>query len=98
MPSPLPIRVPAAWKIEHHVLLDEDPEFSAGVCANLSEDLLQIRCRSYVIDAGFYHDRYRIMLIQNEDWEHPLRQHDCQHRREVISTVEKWLRDIALWE
>jgi hypothetical protein len=93
MPPLLTIRVPEAWKIEHHTLFDEDPEFSDGVCTNLTEDLLQIRRGSHIVDAGFYRDRYRVLLVRSADWEHPLRQRDCQHRRDVVSTVEQWLRD-----
>ena len=93
MPPPLHIRVPEEWKIEHHQLLDEVPEFRDGVCTNLSEDLLQIRRGSHIVDAGFYCDQYRVMLIRGGDWEHPLRQRDCQHRRDVVSTVEDWMRD-----
>ena len=74
-------------------MLDEDPTFSGGVCTNLSEDLLQIRRGSHILDAGFYRDQYRVMLIRGGDWEHPLRQRDCQHRRDVVSTVEDWMRD-----
>ena len=93
MPALLNIRVPEAWSIEHHTLFDEDPEFSDSVCANLSEDLLQIRRGPHIVDAGFYRDRYRVILVRDGDWEHPLRQRECQHRRDVVSTVEEWLRD-----
>jgi hypothetical protein len=93
MPPLLPIRVPEAWKIEHHTLFDEEPEFHNGVCINLTEDLLQIRRGSHIVDAGFYRDGYRVMLVRDGDWEHPLRQRDCQHRSDVVSIVEEWLRD-----
>jgi hypothetical protein len=93
MPPLLHIRVPEAWKIEHHSLFDEDPEFSDGVCTNLTEDLLQIRRGSHILDAGFYRDRYRVMLIRSGDWEHPLRQRECQHRRDVVSTIEDWSKE-----
>jgi hypothetical protein len=93
MPPLLHIRVPETWKIEHHTLLDEDPEFRDGVCINLTEDLLQIRRGTYIVDAGFYRDQYRVMLVRNGDWEHPLRQRHCPHRKDVVSTVEEWLKD-----
>lgn len=79
--TPLQIRIPEKWRIEQHALLDEEPEFSEGVCTNLSEDLLQISLGAYVIDAGFYCDRYRVVLVRDGDWENPLRQRDCRHRR-----------------
>lgn len=93
MPPLLHIRVPESWKIENHTLFDEEPEFSEGICTNLTEDLLQVSRGTHMIDAGFYQDRYRVMLILNRDWEHPLRQRDCQHRRDVVSIVEEWSRD-----
>jgi hypothetical protein len=74
-------------------LFDEDPEFSEGVCTNLTEDLLQPTRGSQTIDAGFYRDRYRVVLIQDGNWEHPLQQRDCQDRREVVAVVEKWLSE-----
>jgi hypothetical protein len=89
----LQIRVPEAWTIEHHTLLDEAPEFSDGVCTNLTEDLLQVTRGSHIIDVGFHRGRYRVMLIRDRDWEHPLRQRDCQHRRDAVSIVEEWSRD-----
>ena len=85
-----------AWKIEHHTLLDEEPEISGGVCTNLSEDLLQITKGAYVIDVGFYGDRYRVMLIRDGNWDQPLRQRDCKHRQDAVRIVEEWLRDEML--
>jgi hypothetical protein len=77
----------------HHGLLDEDPKFDGGVCTNLSEDLLQIQRGADIVDAGFYRDRFGVVFVKHGDWEHPLRQRDCQHRREVVSIVEDWLKD-----
>jgi hypothetical protein len=92
----LNIRVPDGWHIEHHALFDEDPEFDGGICTNLTEDLLQIRRGEFVVDAGFYGDRYLVVLVRGGDWEHPLRQCVCHHRRDVVSTVEEWLRAIEI--
>ena len=89
----LPIRVPDAWRIEQHTLFDEEPEFSDGVCTNLSEDLVQLSRGRDITDAGFYRDQYRVVLVRDRDWEHPLRQRECRHRREVVATIEDWLRD-----
>jgi hypothetical protein len=89
----LHISVPASWRVELHELLDEDPELDNGVCVNLSEDLLQLRRGAIVVDAGFYGDKYRVVMVEHNDWEHPLRQQDCQHRSEVVSIVENWIRD-----
>ena len=91
----LVIQVPDTWRVEQHTLFDEDPEFSDGCCTNLSEDLVQLSCGAYIIDAGFYRDRYQVVLVRGGDWEHPVRQCDCQHRREVVSIIEEWLRDEA---
>jgi hypothetical protein len=93
MDALLSIRVPETWRIEQHTLLDEDPKFSGGVCTNLSEDLVQLSRGAEIIDAGYYRDRYRVVLIRGGDWEHPVRERDCQHRREVVSIIEEWLRD-----
>lgn len=89
----LPIRVPDAWRVRHHTLFDEAPEFSDGVCTNLTEDLVQLSRGADIIDAGFYRDRYRVVLVRGGDWEHPVRQRDCQHRREVVAIIEEWSRD-----
>jgi hypothetical protein len=89
----LPIQIPDTWRIAQHKLFDEDPEFSGGVCTNVSEDLVQLSRGADIIDAGFYRDQYRVVLVRGGDWEHPIRQCDCQHRRDVITIVEEWLRD-----
>lgn len=91
MPSLLHIRIPEGWSIDHHALFDEDPQFSDGVCTNVSEDLMQITRGEEIIDAGFYRDHYRVMLVRSGDWEHPLGQRDCKHRSDVVSTIEEWL-------
>lgn len=93
MSSLLHIRVPAPWKIEYHTLFDEAPEFSDGICTNLTEDLLQITRGAYIIDVGFYRDHYRILLIRDHDWERPLLQRECPHRQDAVHTVEEWARN-----
>lgn len=93
MPPLLSIQVPEGWRLDYHTLFDEDPEFIEGVCTNLTEDLLQLTRGPLIIDAGFYRDRYRVVLVREGDWDHPIRQRDCQDRWEVVALVEDWSRD-----
>lgn len=93
MPPRLKIRVPETWTVEHHTFFDENPRFEDGICTNLTEDLLQIRCGTSIIDVGFHSGRYLVMWVRGGDWEHPFRRHFCRHRLEVVGIIEEWMKE-----
>jgi hypothetical protein len=96
MAAHMRIRVPASWRVDHHELLEEDPLISDGVCTNLSEDLFQMHRGSETIGAGYYRDKYRVVLVCSGNWEQPLRSIECSHRADVAAVIEKWANEDAL--
>ena len=79
------------WLLEH---ADKNP---ADLL--LSEDLLQISFGGgqYLLDAGWYgtgpRGRFSVMLVENQDWEHPLRK---EYTRE-ISRLPALLQECIDW-
>ncbi|MCP3142277.1 protein kinase family protein [Pyxidicoccus xibeiensis] len=97
-----PLRIPGGWMVEHHELMQLDP---VGLAENapawgyyLIEDLLQLRevRRDFLLDAGWYPDgdpagRFRAVLLQGQDWAHPLRTHETRNLADLVARVEEWL-------
>ena len=61
------------------------------------EDMLQVEYpNGFLLDMGWYQDRYIISIIQNFDWTHPVQQYETAERNqlpklltEAVGSVEK---------
>lgn len=60
------------------------------------EDMLWITIADVGFDIGWYRDRFRCVIVKNEDWEHPLKlyeTHDIEAARDWLHTEMKLLYD-----
>ena len=65
--------------------------------ATRKEDMLQVEYPNcFLLDMGWYQDRYIISIIQKFDWTHPVKQYETAERNklpklvtEAVSLVEK---------
>ena len=54
------------------------------------EDMLQVEYpNSFLLDMGWYQDRYIISIIQNFDWVHPVQQYETADRGSAPCTVDR---------
>jgi len=76
-----------AWRLEFDPYgISRDPEWLAH--ADLTEDILQLRNANHldlVLDVGYYHDRYRVFVVENSDWDHPV---DAFESTSASATIE----------
>ena len=49
------------------------------------EDMLQVEYpNGFLLDMGWYQDRYIISIIQNFDWTHPVQQYETAERTQAV--------------
>lgn len=52
--------------------------------ATRKEDMLQVEYPNcFLLDMGWYQDRYIISIIQNFDWTHPVQQYETAERNQL---------------
>ena len=52
------------------------------------EDILQVEYpNGFLLDMGWYQDRYIISIIQNFDWTHPVQQYETAERNQLIKAL-----------
>ena len=69
-------------------------DFGAGEIIFLDitqkEDMLQVEYPNYfLLDMGWYQDRYIISIIQNFDWTHPVRQYETAERSQLPTLLSE---------
>ena len=53
------------------------------------EDMLQVEYpNSFLLDMGWYQDRYIISIIQNFDWTHPAQQYETAEKESASQAVD----------
>jgi hypothetical protein len=67
-----------SWTITYDPLslLDEKntSEQLEDAARDQGEDIIQCTSGSTIIDLGWYYDRYRMFVVENENWTTPIRQ------------------------
>ena len=71
--------------------------------ATQKEDMLQVEYpNGFLLDMGWYQDRYIIFIIQNFDWSHPVRQYETTETNQLpalltvaVGFVEKKSQSVA---
>ena len=60
------------------------------------EDMLQVEYPNYpngfLLDMGWYQDRYIISIIQNFDWTHPVQQYETAERNQLPKLLTEAVR------
>ena len=84
-----------------------DVDFGTGKVIFLDvtqkEDMLQVEYpNGFLLDMGWYQDRYIILVIHNFDWTHPVQQYETAEKNqlstllmEAIRLVEKESRSVV---
>ncbi len=100
-----PLRIPSEWLVSFNEFMEynikTDDQSDALYC--LTEDLLQLHSEiiddktSVIIDLGWYPDGdkngcYKLLFIENENWEKPLHKFNSTSNVEIVETLEHWLR------
>ena len=58
--------------------------------ATRKEDMLQVEYPNcFLLDMGWYQDRYIISIIQNFDWTHPVRQYETAERSQLPTLLSE---------
>ena len=54
------------------------------------EDMLQVEYpNQFLLDMGWYQNKYIIQVIQNDDWEHPIKQYRTKEKQQLQVLLEK---------
>ncbi len=57
------------------------------------EDMLQVEYpNGFLLDMGWYQDRYIISIIQNFDWTHPVQQYETAERNQLPKLLTEAVR------
>ena len=57
------------------------------------EDMLQVEYPNcFLLDMGWYQDRYIISVIQNFDWIHPVQQYETAERNQLPTLLTEAVR------
>lgn len=72
-------------------------DFSTGrvvfLDATQKEDMLQVEYpNGFLLDMGWYQDRYIISVIQNFDWTHPVRQYETSETNQLPALLTEAVR------
>lgn len=75
----------------------QEVNFGSGKIAFLDdtrkEDMLQVEYPNrFLLDMGWYQDKYIISIIQNFDWEHPFKQYTTPDRNQLVALLIEAVR------
>ena len=61
--------------------------------ATRKEDMLQVEYPNcFLLDMGWYQDRYIISIIQNFEWTHPVQQYETAERNQLPTLLTEAVR------
>ena len=61
--------------------------------ATRKEDMLQVEYpNGFLLDMGWYQDRYTISIIQNFDWTHPVQQYETTETNQLPKLLTEAVR------
>ena len=59
------------------------------------EDMLQVEYpNSFLLDMGWYQDRYIILVIRDFDWVHPVKQYETADRDQLPALLTEAVRSV----
>jgi hypothetical protein len=68
----------SSWRITHDPMRLLDSKTNPAQLENTAqaqgEDIIQATRRGRTLDLGWYGDRYRVLLVEGENWAAPIRQ------------------------
>ena len=72
-------------------------DFSTGTVTFLDdtqkEDMLQVEYpNGFLLDMGWYQDRYIILVIRDFDWAHPVQQYETAERNQLPNLLTEAVR------
>ncbi len=63
----------------------------------LKEDMFQAEYPGGILlDVGYYQDRFKIYLIFEYDWEHPLAVYECESPEELLKFMQTAVKEFCL--
>ncbi|MEI0564419.1 hypothetical protein [Brachyspira pulli] len=61
----------------------------------LKEDMLQLEYKNYVIDFGFYSNKFILYIIEDYNWENPIKKEYINNINNINSIINKYCDDIV---
>lgn len=61
----------------------------------LKEDMLQLEYKNYVIDFGFYSNKFILYIIEDYNWENPIKKEYVNNINNINSIINKYCDDIV---
>jgi len=95
-----PLRIPTGWDVTWNTFYEADPihfnEEDSNFCLNFTEDLLQMKRGNIILDLGWYPEckvdgEYRLVVIQDEEWEKPFFSFETRDKATIIHKIEELL-------
>lgn len=69
--------------------------FMEGDCYH-KEDLLQIEyTNNLIVDVGYYESQFIIMLIENKDWQNPIKTVSADKKEQMIESLQEMINSIV---
>lgn len=61
----------------------------------LKEDMLQLEYKNYIIDFGFYSNKFILYVIEDYNWENPIKKEYINNINNINSIINKYCDDIV---
>ena len=61
----------------------------------LKEDMLQLEYKNYIIDFGFYSNKFILYIIEDYNWENPIKKEYVNNINNINSIINKYCDDIV---
>ena len=61
----------------------------------LKEDMLQLEYKNYIIDFGFYSNKFILYIIEDYNWENPIKKEYINNINNINSIINKYCDDIV---
>ncbi|MBH8601198.1 hypothetical protein [Thermoactinomyces sp. CICC 23799] len=99
------LRIPKGWTVKHNNLREINPKTlkqDDDKWFYFTQDLLQLEHqeKSILLDLGWYPDvtpegEFQVQIIQNGNWEQPIRQFTSNDLHEIVKSIEDVLNQIT---
>ena len=61
----------------------------------LKEDMLQLEYKNYIIDFGFYSNKFILYIIKDYNWENPIKKEYINNINNINRIINKYCDDIV---
>ncbi|MDR1969216.1 MAG: hypothetical protein LBQ32_11100 [Burkholderiaceae bacterium] len=88
-----------SWNIAYdpmQLLVAKDPVQLELMAQEQGEDILQATCGNKILDLGWYRDHYKVLLIEDSDWEHPVHQTESSNLQSALALFREFLGTVPL--